>query len=180
MMDYRPGNWFWIVAGDISRVWSSAASAYVTEWDAERTTRIASEAELRDVLRVYGLKGPGVDTVDVDAERDRRLQTFTFAGVVYDFDEISRNRIDKARGSALAALIAGAEPGDLRWADPNNDFGWISADNTFHTMDAQTALAFGNAAAAWEGLHIVAARNLKNQNPIPSDYATNASYWPTA
>ena len=113
----------------------------------------------------------------VDRERDRRLGTFTFANVIYDFDEVSRNRIDKARGSALAAIIAGAEANDLRWADANNDFGWIAADNTFTLMDAPTTLAFGNAAAAWEGLHIVAARNLKNMSPVPSDF-TNDSYWP--
>jgi hypothetical protein len=116
---------------------------------------------------------------DVDRERDRRLMTFSFGGKVYDFDEISRNRIDKARGSALAAIIAGAEANELRWADANNDFGWIAADNSYNTMDAQTTLAFGNAAAAWEGLHIVAARNLKNLDPIPEGYADD-QYWPSA
>lgn len=113
----------------------------------------------------------------INDERDRRLQRFVFAGVEYDFDDRSANRIDKARGSALAAIIAGAQPNDLRWADPNTDFGWIAADNSFHTMDAQTCLAFGNAAAAWEGLHIVAARALKDSNPIPDDY-TDDAHWP--
>lgn len=119
-----------------------------------------------------------LSSADVDRERDRRLMTFAFGGVTYDFDETSRNRIDKARGSALAAIIAGAEANNLRWADANNDFGWIAADNSFVTMDAPTCLAFGNAAAAWEGLHIVAARALKNMSPIPADYATNDNYWP--
>lgn len=113
----------------------------------------------------------------INQERDRRLRTFKFGNVVYDFDTVSANRIDKARGSALAAVIAGAQPNDLRWADPNVDFGWIAADNTMHTMDAQTTLAFGNAAAAWEGLHIIAARTLKDMTNIPGDYA-NDSYWP--
>jgi hypothetical protein len=179
MLDYSPLDWFWIVGGDQSRAWSSASSAYVTEWDADRVTRITSEAELRDVLRPYGVSGPGVDGSNVDAERDRRLEKFVFAGVEYDFDVLSRGRIDKARGSALAAMIAGAEANDLRWADADHDFGWIAADNSFTLMDAPTALAFGNAAAAWEGLHIVAARNLKNMSPIPSDYASN-SYWPAS
>lgn len=138
----------------------------------------AQRAAAASVVAAFDPEAPTSDSVD--AERDQRLQSFTFGGVLYDFDEVSRNRIDKARGSALAALIAGAQPGDLRWADANHDFGWIAADNTFHTMDAQTTLAFGNAAAAWEGLHIVAARNLKNMSPIPADYATNAAYWPTA
>ena len=178
MSEFAPSSWFWIVGGNTSQAWSSAQAAYVETWPSDRVTRIASESALRDVLRPYGLNGPGVDGLSVDAERDRRLMTFTFGGVVYDFDEISRNRIDKARGSALAAIIAGAEANDLRWADANNDFGWIAADNSFTTMDAPTTLAFGNAAAAWEGLHIVAARALKNMSPIPSDYATNDNYWP--
>lgn len=120
---------------------------------------------------------PPASGVDVDRERDRRLQKFTFNGVEYDFDMLSRGRIDKARGSALAAMISGAEANDLRWADDNNDFCWITADNSFVTMDAPTTLAFGNAAAAWESLHIVAARNIKNMSPIPTDYTSN-SYWP--
>jgi hypothetical protein len=115
----------------------------------------------------------------INVERDRRLERFTFGGVVYDFDATSRARIDKARGSALAALIAGAQANDLRWADPDTDFGWIAANNSFTLMDAPTTLAFGNAAAAWEGLHIVAARNLKDMQPVPENYA-NDSYWPTA
>jgi len=115
---------------------------------------------------------------DVDAERDRRLRRMTFGGVAYDFDAASRVLIDKAKGSALAAVITGATLGDLRWADPSIDFGWIAANNTVTPMDAQTALAFGTAAASWEGRHILAARALKNRNPIPADY-TDDAYWPT-
>jgi len=58
-MDYNPHAWFWIVGGDESRFWSSAAGAYVTEPpEGACVTRIASEAELDDVLSVYGLLGP--------------------------------------------------------------------------------------------------------------------------
>lgn len=64
---YTPNNWFWIVAGDTSRAWSSAATAYVSQWDETRLTRIASEAELRDVLRVYGIQGPSPTTDDYGA-----------------------------------------------------------------------------------------------------------------
>lgn len=68
-----PYNWFWIVGGDTSRgAWSSAARAYVRDWPPEAVTRIASEAELSDVLRGYGLRGPIVDAADVDAELVRR------------------------------------------------------------------------------------------------------------
>lgn len=114
---------------------------------------------------------------DVDAERDHRLQTFMYDGKLFDYDPVSRGRIETARNSAGWAMVAGKQPGDLRWADPNVDFGWIAADNSFVTMDAPTTLAFGNAAAAWEGLHIVKARLLKDMNPIPGDFQ-NDTYWP--
>lgn len=70
---YKPSAWFWIVGGDASRAWSSAASAYVTEWDANCTTRIASEADLRDVLRPYGIRGPGVTLNEIKAEYSAKL-----------------------------------------------------------------------------------------------------------
>lgn len=58
MQDYNPLNWFWIVSGDESRAWSSAAGAYVAEYPTDRLTRIASEPELNEVLRPYGLVLP--------------------------------------------------------------------------------------------------------------------------
>ena len=57
--DYNPLAWFWIVGDDESRFWSSAAGAYVeTLPEGAGYTRIASEAELDDVLAAYGLSGP--------------------------------------------------------------------------------------------------------------------------
>lgn len=52
---FNPADWFWAVGADPSRAWSSAAKAYVSEWPEDRVTRIASEAELRDVLRQWNL-----------------------------------------------------------------------------------------------------------------------------
>lgn len=58
---YDPTDWFWIVGGDTSRAWSSTAAAYVTQWPSDRTTRIASEEELREVLSNASIptKAPG-------------------------------------------------------------------------------------------------------------------------
>lgn len=53
-----PHAWFWIVAGDESRAWSSAASAYVEPPIGVFATRIDSEENLTDVLAAYGLPGP--------------------------------------------------------------------------------------------------------------------------
>jgi hypothetical protein len=55
MINYNPADWFWVVAGDQSRAWSSKTMAYVSTWDAERTTRIASEDELWEVLQNAGV-----------------------------------------------------------------------------------------------------------------------------
>ncbi|MBX6376291.1 MAG: hypothetical protein IRZ13_18955 [Acetobacteraceae bacterium] len=58
-MRYDPRDWYWIVAGDESHAWSSARAAYVpaddplySDWRQRggQPTRIASEAELREVL----------------------------------------------------------------------------------------------------------------------------------
>lgn len=76
MIGYDPFDWFWAVAdGPADKAWSSAAGAYVSaaSADSERLTRIASEAELSDVLRVYGLHGPHVSANDVRAEAQRRI-----------------------------------------------------------------------------------------------------------
>lgn len=57
-MLYTPQDWYWIIGSDTSRAWSSAAGAYVTEWDLDRVTRIDTEQSLSDVLRPYGLLLP--------------------------------------------------------------------------------------------------------------------------
>ena len=116
---------------------------------------------------------------DVNSERDRRLELFTFANKVYDFDAGSQQNIAGAYSLALAAVINGAQPGDYRWADVDEDFTWIAHDNSLVTMDAQTCLAFGQAAASWKADHIRTARSIKDLAPIPMDYAED-SRWPTA
>jgi hypothetical protein len=59
MKNYNPSNWYWIVASDESRVFSSATGNYVPANDAtflawkadgNTPTRIVSEAELGEVL----------------------------------------------------------------------------------------------------------------------------------
>jgi hypothetical protein len=67
MREYDPRGWFWIVAGDETRWWSSASASYVPPIQSIRDeggmpTRILNEQELTDVLAVYGLKGPYVST----------------------------------------------------------------------------------------------------------------------
>jgi len=119
-----------------------------------------------------------IDSYSVNAERDRRLRSFSFAGKAFQFDADSKSNVAGAGTLALAAIINGAQPGNLRWADANRDFTWLASDNTVVTMDAQTTFAFAQAAAKWVSDHIYAARAIKDISPIPSDYAADAR-WPS-
>ena len=114
----------------------------------------------------------------VNAERDRRLAvSFPFQGKEYQSSPQDLARITGAATLAGFAAGRGANRGDLRWANGGQDFAWIAMDNTLTTMDAETAFAFGQAAAANESSHVFAARALKQSNPIPVDYADD-EYWP--
>lgn len=118
-----------------------------------------------------------VTEVDVNIERDRRLaDNFTFNGTQFQRDATSLARITGAATLAGFAMGAGAPVGYLRWANPDRDFEWIAADDTRMPMDAQTAFAFGQAAAHVETTLIFAASTLRNMTPIPTDY-TNDIWW---
>jgi len=113
----------------------------------------------------------------VNLERDRRLAAdFEFNGKQYQRDPTSLQRITGAATLAGFAIAAGAQPGNLRWANPESDFGWIASDNTITAMDAQTCFAFGQAAAAVETRLIFAAKALREMEPIPADYAAD-EWW---
>lgn len=125
----------------------------------------------------YEAPPAGADAVN--QERDRRIAVFPFGGRLYQLDGESQVNVAGAGTLALAAIIEGAQVGNLRWSDADEDFVWLAADNTATAMDAQTMFAFAQAAAAWKREHIYAARVIKSLTPIPADYADN-SRWPTA
>ena len=100
MTDYDPQDWFWIVGGDMSRAWSSAIGAYVASYPEDRVTRIASEAELSDVLRAYGLTVPA----PVEADYSSAIQTHV--------DATARAR-GYSDGYGLASYLASQVP---QWA----------------------------------------------------------------
>lgn len=121
---------------------------------------------------------PPVSPEDVNEERDRRTQAgFLFAGKHFDFDMRSKTNISGAAQMAFMVMIGGAQAGNLRWNGGSQDFSWIAKDNSLVPMDAQTVVAFGQAAAAHEQAHVLAARALKNMGPIPSDYQDD-KWWP--
>jgi len=138
----------------------------------------ADRVEGNQVIRGWTITTRAPVAADVTAERDRRLRTFTFNGKRFQFDPESKSNVAGAGTLALAAIINGAQPGNLRWADANRDFTWLAADNTSVSMDAQTTFAFAQAAAKWVSDHIYAARTIKDMSPIPADYAADAR-WPS-
>ena len=115
----------------------------------------------------------------INQERNRRLlENFVFMGHRFDFDPDSVANITGAGASAGVAVSLGAEEGDLRWADADTDFVWISADNTSVPMDAHTCFAFSQAAMAHKRSHIFAARALKDLDEILADWRAD-THWPS-
>lgn len=115
---------------------------------------------------------------DVDAERDRRIDAgLQFQGVTFQSRATDRENIAGAAQLAFMAVVAGAQPGDLRWSNADADFAWIASDNSLVPMDAQTVVAFGKAAAERKQALIFAARQLKEMASIPANY-TDDSWWP--
>lgn len=116
----------------------------------------------------------------VDAERDRRVATtFQFSGIAYQLDLISQQHIIAKGAQAKFAIADGAQPNDLRWSNPDADFGWIATDNSVTPMDAQTMAAFADAADLWVTAHIMAGHTVKAMEPMPVD-VTDDQYWPSA
>lgn len=115
---------------------------------------------------------------DVDAERDRRIDGgIEFQGVKFQSRTTDRENILGAAQLAFMAAMQGAQPGDLRWSNPDQDFIWIASDNSQVPMDAQTVVAFGKSAAERKQALIFAARQIKDMEPIPSDFSGD-HWWP--
>jgi len=102
---YTPDNWFWIVGGDETRFYSSAARDYVTELPMDAgVTRIASEEELWAVLKEQA----PVCLPDIPAFVLERFQTAIQAHI----DEAAREK-QYENGFACATYINSNVP---QWA----------------------------------------------------------------
>lgn len=114
----------------------------------------------------------------VNVERDRRLNLgVMFNGKLFQSDAVSKQRLLGVSLQATLAIINGAQANDLRWADPNNDFTYISADNTAVALDAPDTIALGQAVAAYEKLIVYKARALKDAPGGPPDNYADDSHW---
>ncbi len=137
----------------------------IAEWEAEG-----------NVIPPYS--PPAATSLDVDAERDRRIAAgFTYAGKLFQARQFDLDNIRSMATAASVKIVQGAQDGDLRWFDPNNDFYWIAADNTTMPMSAPDMVEFAMTAAAWGSKHILAGAALKSMSPIPTDFSDN-KWWP--
>jgi hypothetical protein len=169
---YTPHNWFWIVGGDETRYWSSVVGAYVTDLpEGAGLTRIASEAELSDVLRAHGLQGPMVSKEDLYAERERRIAlplmvTLSVGSIPINMDMLSQRNI---QGLASVGQY-------LSVANPEQMTAFRGFDNVTYQLTAADLVSMGLQVAA----RIQAAYNaewaLKAMTPIPTDFRDEA-YW---
>ena len=146
--------------------------------NAETGERVERPYTPEEEAAADALAAASVNGASVNAERDRRMASFSFQGHDYDCraETGSLANITGAGALAIAAIMAGKQAGDLRWADPAADFTWLANDNAVVPMDAPTTLAFAAAAATHRRRMIYAARALKDASPIPADY-TAESYW---
>lgn len=114
----------------------------------------------------------------VNIERDRRIAAgFSFNGHRFDFDPDSVANITGAGASAGVAVSLGAVVGNLRWANPDTDFVWLSAAKVSVPMDAPTCFAFSQAAMMHKQAHVFAARALKDAADLPDNWKDDA-FWP--
>ena len=106
-----------------------------------------------------------VNTDAIEAEKFRRFeQGFTFQSNTYQARQID---IGNFNGATLAAFLAvsleGKTAGDLRWADPNKDFFWVTKDNESVPLDAPTMIVLGKTAMAYVSHITTRARYLKDE-----------------
>lgn len=140
-----------------------------------------------DLSRVITAEQQVADTkaalaADVDAERDRRIASgFTFEGHLYQARDQDLRNINGAATGAAIAVMGGVAAGNLRWADPAEDFTWIRADNELVPMDALTVIAFGKTAMAWVSAMTLAGRALKDRVLTGEQLdITDSASWPAS
>ena len=165
---------------DVAGVVSCNADEIAVRLDDGRQAVIPASSPLYEAITAALPAVPPVPPCDedVDRERDRRTSILRFDEAEFECDAGSQQRITAAGLTAKLAVLGGAQAGDLRWMSPDVDFGWVATDNDVASMDAQHMAAFSDAATNWVVRHALAARALKDMNPVPSDYASD-QYWPS-
>lgn len=121
MIGFDPYNWYWIVGGDESKLYSSKTGDYVLPTSEDYLawtstggvpTRIASEAELGEVLDPYSLRPENANILDSYKDSQaKRLTVALVAKVAFNHENRLRalegkNQITPAQfKNALKALM---------------------------------------------------------------------------
>lgn len=119
MKSYDPKNWYWYVAGDETRAFSSASGDYVPAGDATfqawlkdggLPTRILNEAELGEVLAPYSLRPMNAGVLDAYKDSQAVKLTIEIAAKVL-FNHENRLRALEGKAPANAAQFKTALKG---------------------------------------------------------------------
>lgn len=113
---YDPWNWFWVVGGDETKVYSSASGDYVAPTSApylawvERgnvATKIATEAGLGEVLAPYALRPTNANILDgYKDSQASKLTIETVAKVLFNHE--NRIRVLEGKQPATPAQFKSA------------------------------------------------------------------------
>ena len=109
--DYTPSDWYWIVNGSTTQVFSSASGAYVptsdatyVAWKEDGTlpTRIGAEAELGEVLAPYNIRPVAANVLDAYQDTQARKLTLEVVAKVL-FNLVNEVRVLKGQNQINAA-----------------------------------------------------------------------------
>lgn len=91
-MNFNPLDWYWIVGGNETRIYSSASGNYVQPTNAAYVawvesggtpTRIASDAELGEVLAPYSVRPVAANVLDGYQDTQARKLTLEIAAKLF-------------------------------------------------------------------------------------------------
>ena len=116
MKPYDPANWYWFVARDKTKAFSSASGDYVPAnnatfiaWlaDGTRPTNIASETELGEVLAPYGIRPMNAGVLDgyTSAHADNEMGKVIFKVI---FNQENRIRALEGKQPVTMAQVRSA------------------------------------------------------------------------
>ena len=113
----NPTAWYYTIAGDTSRAWSSRDGVWRDQYPAPLCRDMQSAAALTDYLRTYGLRGPAPTDDDARREYQRRIALalgasgIGHAGFVYadDTRELTELRTVETPTAEQTARIAELE-----------------------------------------------------------------------
>jgi hypothetical protein len=141
-MRYHADNWYWIVGGDTTQLWSSAKAGYVPAADIDYAAFLAaggapaSIASLDELTEVFKQQYPGgmLSTYAVDVRWRNETGGIVVGGVPIATDDRSKQMIVGARIAADA--------------DPNWSTEWVGADGNVYPVTATAMIAISDAVQA--------------------------------